>query len=135
MGLQAVYEQFLKRPNAAILADDAILQYVTTLKPYTRNTKIVEHLGEQEQNVVKKRTEKVISGVEGLTAVALIVETTLQFISSGGAYLPGLDSFILDKTATLPIVSALARLSTSRTDSSRHTLYISTKTTRSHKSD
>ena len=105
MGLQAIYEQFLKSPNPRVLAENAILQYVTTLKTFNKAGNIVTHLADQNQNVIKKKNEKVVSAVEGLTAVAVIVETTLHVLSSGGAYLPGLDSFILDKEAVLPIVS------------------------------
>ena len=104
MGLQAAYERFLQRPIPANFAENATLQYVTTLKSFKGGSKIVEHIGEQQQNVVKKKAEKIISVVEGSTAVVVIAETTLEFVSAGGAYLPGLDSFIIDRQATLPIV-------------------------------
>lgn len=105
MGLQAVYEKFLKAPSPQNLTDDATLQYVTTLTSFKQKDKIINHLGQQNENIVRKKAEKVISSVEGLTSVALIVETTLEFLSSGGAYLPGLDSFIIDRIATFPVVS------------------------------
>ncbi|KAK5948288.1 hypothetical protein OHC33_010722 [Knufia fluminis] len=103
MGLQAVYERFLASPNPLNLAENATYQYVTTLTSFKQQGAIIRHLEDQHKNVVKKKTEKVISAVEGLTSVAIIVETTLEFISSGGAYLPGLDNFIIDRTATLPV--------------------------------
>lgn len=104
MGLQAIYERFLQSPNSQTLADDATLQYVTTLTSFAKQDRIIKHLEDQDRNVVKKKVQKVISAVEGLTSVAVIVETSLQFISSGGAYLPGQDTFILDRTVTLPVV-------------------------------
>lgn len=134
MGLQAVYEKFLQAPSPQNLTEDATLQYVTTLTSFKQDN-IVKHLGHQNENVVRKKAEKVISSVEGLTSVALIVETTLQFLSSGGAYLPGLDSFIIDRTATLPVVSQNSPLSKCNANSCRRTLSTSTKMTRSHRSD
>lgn len=104
MGLQAIYERFLQSPNPLNLADNATLQYVTTLTSFAQQGRIIKHLDEQNRNVVKKKAEKVISAVEGLTSVAIIAETSLEFLSSGGAYLPGLDNFIVDRTATLPVV-------------------------------
>lgn len=105
MGLQAIYERFLSTPNAAALADNATLQYVTTLKSFSQKNAIVVHLDTQTRNVVKKKSEKVISAVEGLTSVAIIVDTTLEFLANGGTYLPGVDEFILDRIVNLPIVS------------------------------
>lgn len=108
MGLQAIYERFLQSPNPLNLANDATLQYVTTLQSFSQQGRIIKHFEEQNRNVVKKKAEKVISAVEGLTSVAVIVETTLEFLSAGGAYLPGLDTFIVDRTATLPVVCVYA---------------------------
>lgn len=105
MGLQAVYERFLASPNQLSLAENATCQYVTTLTSFSQKGAIIKHLENQQNGVVRKKSEKVISAVEGLTSVAIIAETTLEFISSGGAYLPGLDTFIIDRTATLPVVS------------------------------
>lgn len=105
MGLLAVYERFLKAPSQSALAENATLQYVTTLTSYTKPNPIIVHLEDQQKKDVRKKSEKIISAVEGLTSVAVIVDTTLEIINSGGAYLPGLDTFILDKTAILPVVS------------------------------
>lgn len=104
MSLQAVYERFLLSPSPTNLAEDVSLNYVTTLTAFTQQTPVVRHLEKQNKDVVRKKNEKVISSVEGSSAVALIIETTLEFVSSGGAYLPNLDNFIIDRTATLPIV-------------------------------
>jgi len=107
MGLQAEYERFLASPDPLSLAANATYQYVTTPTSLTQPGAIIKHLENQQKDVVRKKSEKVISAVEGLTSVAVIVETTLEFVSSGGAYLPGLDSFIVDRTATLPMVCGL----------------------------
>lgn len=104
MGLLTVYERFLQAPNPLNLAENSTLQYVTTLTSFVKQGSIIKHLDEQHRNLVRKKSEKVISAVEGRTSVAVVVETTLEFISGGGAYLPGLDTFILDRTATLPVV-------------------------------
>lgn len=101
-----MYERFLQSPNPSNLANDATLQYVTTLTSFSQQDRIIKHLDDQNRNVVKKKAQKVISAVEGLTSVAVIVETSLQFIASGGAYLPGQDTFIIDRTVTLPVVRA-----------------------------
>lgn len=106
MGLRAIYENFLQKPNNQSLAENATLQYITTLKSIDKN--IPNHLEDQNKNIVSKKSEKIISAIEGPTAIAVIVDTTLHFIAHGGAYLPGLDSFIVDKVATLPVVSWLS---------------------------
>ena len=44
--------------------------------------------------------------VEGRHALSVDVETTLEFLNGGGAYLPGLDdNFVADRTVTFPMVS------------------------------
>lgn len=106
MTLRTVYERFLSSPNPLSLSQSATLNYVTTLTSYAQQGPIIRHLESQNKSVVKKKTEKIISAVEGYSSIALEVETTLEFISDGGAYLPGLDNFIVDKIATLPIVSS-----------------------------
>jgi hypothetical protein len=105
MSLQAIYEGFLGNPNAASLAETASLNYITTLTTINNAEPITAHLQTQTKSVVKKKAEKVIGAVEGPSALSLDVETTLEFISGGGAYLPGLENFVTDKVATFPAVS------------------------------
>jgi hypothetical protein len=105
MSLRATYERFLASPNAESLAETASLNYVTTLTTVNRAEPITTHLQTQNKSVVKKRAEKVIGAVEGASALSLDVETTLEFISGGGAYLPGLENFVTDKVVTFPAVS------------------------------
>jgi hypothetical protein len=105
MSLRATYEKFLGSPNAESLAETASLNYVTTLTTVNRAEPITTHLQTQNKSVVKKRAERVIGAVEGVSALSLDVETTLEFISGGGAYLPGLENFVTDKVVTFPAVS------------------------------
>ena len=111
MSLSAVYQQFLAAPNPDTLANDAILSYVTTLTTYNDRTQIIKHLGAQ-QRVLRKKSEKVLSAIENDRAVFLEVETIIEFISGGGAYLPGLDdNFLADRIVEFPAVRVLPKLS------------------------
>ena len=105
MALTAIYERFLTSPNPLSLSENASLHYIPTLTSYTQSGPIIRHLESQKNNMVKMKSQKVISAVEGASSVALEVDTTMEFIGSGGAYLPNLDNFIIDKIAILPIVS------------------------------
>lgn len=104
MSLRAVYERFLASPNPLNLSDTASLHYVTTLTSFTQAGPVVKHLEAQNKSVVRKKAENIVSAVEGIASLALEVETTLEFISDGGAYLPGLDNFVTDKIVTIPMV-------------------------------
>ena len=105
MSLQAVYERFLGSPDPSSLTEDACIHYITTLTTFHNAEPIVKHLQTQNRSVVKKKAEKVIGAVEGQSALSLDVETTLEFISGGGTYLPGLENFVTDKIVTFPTVS------------------------------
>lgn len=109
MSLQAIYETFLASPKSLNLTQNATLSYITTLTTLTKAEEIVEHLDSQNKLVVKKKAEKIIGAVEGQTSLSLEIETTLEFISGGGAYLPRLENFVTDKSATFPIVRVLLR--------------------------
>ena len=114
MSLQAVYERFLSSPDATSLAEIASFSYIPTLITVNNANPITAHLHTQNKSVVKKKSEKTIGAVEGSSALSLDVETTLEFISGGGAYLPGLENFVTDKVVTFPAVSRidLKRLTT-----------------------
>lgn len=105
MSLQSLYQGFLAEPSAAALAEASSFNYITTLTTINEPAAIVKHLAAQNKQL-KKKQEKIIGSIESSDAVCLDVETTLEFISSGGAYLPGLDdNFVADQVVTLPIVS------------------------------
>ena len=105
MTLNDTYQRFLDRPSQSALADKAALHYITTLTSISDAPAIMKHLQVQEK-LLKKRKQPVVSVVEGRHALSVDVETTLEFLNGGGAYLPGLDdNFVADRTVTFPMVS------------------------------
>ena len=106
MSLKSVYESYLASPTSNALSDNATLNYITTLTTISASTSIIKHHA-AHQKVLQKKQEKVIDSVEGSNAITLDVETTLEFLSGGGAYLPGLDdNFVSDRVVTFPMVNA-----------------------------
>lgn len=104
MSLAKKYQAFLAHPSSAALADNASLHYVTTLTSINDPAAIGKHFAAQEKLLTKK-SEKVLSTVEGRHDICLDIETTLEFIAGGGAYLPGLDdNFLADRTVTFPTI-------------------------------
>lgn len=104
MALSAVYSQFLRSPTTAVLADGVAIHYVPTLTTIHEPNALIKHLAAQAKVLIKKN-EKVISGVEGPNSISLEVETVIEFVSGGGALVPGLDdNFLADKIVTLPLV-------------------------------
>jgi len=105
--LKAAYESYLKNPNASALNDTATLNYITTLTTINTSAAIFRH-NAAHQKVLQKKAEKVLSCIESGDAVCLDIETTLEFITGGGAYLPGLDdNFLSDRVVTFPMVSTI----------------------------
>jgi hypothetical protein len=137
MTLKDTYQRFLDLPNPISLAENASLHYITTLTTFSQPTQIIRHLESHNKKVVKTRSTRILSVVEGGFALALEVETNLEFISGGGVYLPGLENFVVDKIATIPTVSvpwpvyAAPRL----TETCRLTSYSSMRTARFRKSE
>ena len=109
MALQAAFKQFLASPNTSLLAHNASIHYITTLVTYNGSAEIVKHLNSQGHQL-KKKKEDFLDVVEGQNALAAEVETTIEFLTGGGAYLPALDdNFLADRTVTFPIVCSFAR--------------------------
>lgn len=105
MTLLSIYQQFLRSPNTSVLADNAALYYIPTLTTISESTAILKHLQAQGRQLTKK-SEKALDAIEGANALYLDTETTIEFLSGGGAYLPGLDdNFLAERTVTLPLVS------------------------------
>ncbi|KFA63187.1 hypothetical protein S40285_03280 [Stachybotrys chlorohalonatus IBT 40285] len=101
--MAATYKQFLAAPSSSLLADKASLHYVTTTTSFHGPTDIIKHLNALQKQV-KKKHEDVLSLVDGQTAIAVEVDTLLEFQTSGGIYLPGLDdNFLTDREANLAI--------------------------------
>lgn len=106
--MAATYTQFLASPNSSLLADTASLHYVTSTTSFSGSTEIIKHLNTLSKQVQKKKQD-VLNLIEGDTAIAVEVATALEFQTSGGAYLPGLDdNFLTDRVAYLPIVRRAA---------------------------
>jgi hypothetical protein len=105
MSLLAVYERFLASPNPLSLTETASLHYVPTLTSFSQSGPVIRHLENQNKNVVKIKSQKVLNAVEGASSLAIELDATLTFLSDGGAYLPTLDNFVVDKTVTFPLVS------------------------------
>lgn len=104
MSLSAKYQAFLAKPTASALTDDAALNYITTLTTINGATAITKHFSVQEK-LLKRKGDKVLGRIESSNALSIEVETTLEFIMGGGAYLPGLDdNFVADRTVTFPTV-------------------------------
>ena len=107
MSLKAVYERFLADPNSAVLSPDVSLNYVTTTTAIQRADVVISHLSSQKR-IVKRKSDKILNSIEGQGSLCLDVETTLEFVSGGGAYLPSLDdNFLIDRLVTFPMVFLL----------------------------
>lgn len=105
MALQAAYKQFLAVPNSSALAGDASLHYVTTTSSFAGATDIIKHLATL-RNKIKKKKEEALFALEARNVLVLEAETVLEFVTSGGPYLPGLDdNFLADRTVYLVVVS------------------------------
>ncbi|KAI0012894.1 hypothetical protein F4779DRAFT_566103 [Xylariaceae sp. FL0662B] len=108
MALAAVYKQFLATPSTSHLADEATIHYITTTTSYKGSAALLKHLS-TSRNQFKKKKEDFISITEGQNAIAVEVDTVLEFVTSGGPYLPALDdNFIADRTVYLPIIHIVA---------------------------
>jgi hypothetical protein len=111
MSLQSTYVRFLAAPSAGPLADDATLNYIPTLVSIHQVPAILKHFkGITHAVELKKREETPISSVEDVETGSLVIEmnTTLEFLAGGGAYLPKLDdNFLADRVVSIPIVSDL----------------------------
>ncbi|KAL6720723.1 hypothetical protein ACLMJK_002648 [Lecanora helva] len=102
--LKAIYQSYLANPSANSLSDNAALNYISTLTTINTAAAIIKHHAAHSK-VLKKKEEKVLSCVESDNAVCLDIETTLEFLMGGGAYLPSVeDNFLADRVVTFPMV-------------------------------
>lgn len=110
MSLKALYEKFLARPDSGLLSTDVALHYITTTTSFNGRDAVANHLTKQD-GIAKKKSEKILSTVEGPTSLCLDVELTLEFVVGGGAYLLTLDeNFIVDRVVTFPLVGDILQL-------------------------
>lgn len=104
MSLRAIYTAYLAAPSTGAFAEGASINYIPTLTTINEPTAILRHLAAQ-QKLLKKKSERIVSAIEGPSGLCVETETTIEFLSGGGAILPGLDdNFLSDRTVTLPIV-------------------------------
>ena len=80
---QKAYQNFLASPNGSALNDDASLNYITTLTTIKPAAAVLKHFAAHAK-VLKKKEEKALDAIESDNALYLEVETTLEFLSSGG---------------------------------------------------
>ncbi|KGO64584.1 hypothetical protein PEX1_053110 [Penicillium expansum] len=98
------YQRFLDNPRTAKLADDVSMIYVPTTTKFEKADNVITHVLKNAK-VVKTKSNKVISAIEGSDSLCLDMETTLEFTEGGGVYLPSLDdNFLADRVATFPTV-------------------------------
>ena len=110
MALQGIYKVYLDGKDPALLSDNASLHYVPTLTTINASAAIAKHHAAHKK-VLNKKEEKVLNSVEGSNSICLEIETTLEFVLGGGAYLPGLDdNFVSNRTVVLPMVYTLASI-------------------------
>ncbi|XXG99081.1 hypothetical protein Hte_005415 [Hypoxylon texense] len=104
MALVAVYKQFLTAPNSSLLAPEAALHYITTTTSFRGPADVIKHFSTLVKQL-KKKKEDILSAIEGQNAIAVEVDTVLEFLTGGGPYLPGLDdNFLTDRTVYFPIM-------------------------------
>ncbi|KAL8643148.1 MAG: hypothetical protein Q9228_000210 [Teloschistes exilis] len=102
--LKATYQSYLTNPNASAFASDGSLNYITTLITIHKADAIAKHLI-AHQKTLRKKHENILNTIENNNALCLEVETTIEFLTGGGSYLPGLDdNFLVDQVVTIPIV-------------------------------
>ena len=104
MSLRHIYERFLASPSSDALATGASISYIPTLTTINEPAAILKHLTAQQKQLTKK-SEKVLSAVEGGGSLCIDVDTTIEFVLGGGTILPGLDdNFLADRIVFFPVV-------------------------------
>ncbi|KAL4752131.1 hypothetical protein BDW72DRAFT_75566 [Aspergillus terricola var. indicus] len=103
MSLKDVYQKFLAAPSSAFLASDVSLIYITSTTEINGADRVIKHLSKQQE--LKINSQTVLDTVQGSNALSLDIETSLQFLTGGGAYLPNLDeTFLFDRVAKFPTI-------------------------------
>ncbi|KAJ5936637.1 hypothetical protein N7466_003087 [Penicillium verhagenii] len=96
------YRKFLANPRSAKVAANLTLIYVPSTTRFDGSDAVLTHLTKQTA-IVKKNAENIINAIEASDSLVLDVETTLEFLEGGGAYLPSLsDNFLADRVVTIP---------------------------------
>lgn len=109
MTLRAKYEAYLAAPTVDALTESASLHYITTTTSIHTGAAIVKHMNVQDK-MLKRKGDRVLEQIESANALCVELETTLEFIHGGGAFLPGLDdNFLADRTVTFITVRCAQR--------------------------
>ena len=105
--LKIIYQNYLSNPTLNALSDDVSLNYITTLTTINTAAAVIKHHA-AHQKVLKKKEEKIMNCIQGADDACLDIEITLEFLTGGGAYLPGLDdNFVADRVVTFPMVNMI----------------------------
>ena len=104
MAFQEIYKAYLDSTDPDLLSDNASLHYIPTLTTINASAAIAKHHAAHKK-IMQKKDERFLNCVEGNSSICLEIETTLEFILGGGAYLPGLDdNFVSNRTVVFPMV-------------------------------
>ncbi|KAJ5708484.1 hypothetical protein N7488_008285 [Penicillium malachiteum] len=96
------YRKFLANPRSAKVAANVSLLYVASTTKFEGSDSVLTHLSRQS-GIVKKKSEQIINAIESSDSLVLDIETTLEFLEGGGAYLPSFDdNFLADRVVTIP---------------------------------
>ncbi|KAJ5719907.1 hypothetical protein N7493_006785 [Penicillium malachiteum] len=96
------YRKFLANPRSAKVATNVSLLYVASTTKFEGSDSVLTHLSRQS-GIVKKKSEQIINAIESSDSLVLDIETTLEFLEGGGAYLPSFDdNFLADRVVTIP---------------------------------
>ncbi|KAJ6015340.1 hypothetical protein N7540_009931 [Penicillium herquei] len=96
------YRKFLVNPKSAKVAANVSLFYVASTTKFQGSDSVITHLSRQS-GIVKKKSEQIINAIESSDSLVLDIETTLEFLEGGGAYLPSFDdNFLADRVVTIP---------------------------------
>ncbi|KAJ5528161.1 hypothetical protein N7513_012320 [Penicillium frequentans] len=96
------YSKFLANPRSAQVAANISLIYVTSTTKFEGSDSVLTHLSRQS-SIVKKKAENIINAIESSDSLVLDIETTLEFLQNGGAYLPSLsEDHLADRVVTIP---------------------------------
>ncbi|KAJ5222846.1 uncharacterized protein N7469_009086 [Penicillium citrinum] len=100
--LKDSYQKFRANPRNAPIASNVSLIYVPSTTRFDGADAVAAHTSRQSAEV-KKKTESIISAIESSDSLCLDIETTLEFLEGGGAYLPSFDdNFLADRVVTIP---------------------------------
>ncbi|KAJ5763008.1 hypothetical protein N7533_001689 [Penicillium manginii] len=100
--LKDAYSKFRANPRHAPVAANVSLIYVPSTTRIDGADAVASHTSRQSAHL-RKKSEKIISEIESSDSLCLDIETTIEFLEGGGAYLPSFDdNFLADRVVTFP---------------------------------